>query len=280
MYKNILVFIVVIIPVLFQYFGFGSVGEYFQIHFLDIGQGDSILLVTPDDKYILVDGGPDEKVIEQLGKVLPFWQRKLDYVIASHSDADHITGLVDVVSRYEVENFIYNGEQKNTLTYRKLMNVLEEKGVNINLASADNDFYIGCCVYIDVLWPLKDYDENLGSNDSSVAFIVSYKDFNVYLAGDLSSRYEVEMLNESKKVFEVEVQKVSHHGSRTSSSKELLEIIDPEISIISVGRDNSYGHPHREVLNIMEELHIPVYLTSELGNITILSDGKKYYMKI
>lgn len=276
MLKNLLVLITIIVFLGYYYFTV-SRENYFQVHFLDVGQGDSILLVTPDKEYILIDGGPSGHVIEQLGQTIPFWQNTLDYVVATHGDADHVTGLVDVLERYNVENFIYNGEQKNTLVYKKLMYLVEKRNSNTIQATSETDFLIGCCLYIDMMWPHNGYEEGLGSNDSSVAFIASYGEFDVYLAGDLSSQYEIQML--SGRESDIEIHKTSHHGSKTSSPAGLFELINPEISIISAAEDNRYGHPHSEVLTVLEREKIQVYRTDHHGKISIFSDGKDYFVK-
>lgn len=274
--KNLLVLIIVIVFLGYYYFAV-SRENYLQVHFLDVGQGDSVLLVTPDKEYILIDGGPSSGVIEQLGKTMPFWQNRLDYVVATHGDADHVTGLVDVLERYEVENFVYNGEQKNTLVYKRLMQLAKTNDANIIQATAESDFLVGCCLYIDMLWPVNGYDENLGSNDSSVALVASYGEFDVYLAGDLSSQYELQMLSGQK--YDIEIHKTSHHGSKTSSPPELFELINPEVSIISAAEDNRYGHPHNEVLTILNQERVRVYRTDEHGNVSIFSDGDNYFVK-
>ncbi len=276
MSRNLFTIITIIIFLGYYFFTIHR-EDRLQVHFFDVGQGDSILLITPDKKYILVDGGPGDEVMEGLGKTIPFWQDRFDYVIATHGDSDHITGLVDVFERYGVDNFIYNGEQKDTLVYKKLMNLVNESGADIIKTTSKNDLQIGCCLYIDMLWPIEGYDETLGSNDSSVSFVASYKEFDIYLAGDLSSSYELQML--SSKNYDVEVHKASHHGSKTGSPEELFGLIQPDISIISAGKDNRYGHPHKEVLEVLKQNNIMYYRTDYYGNISIFTNGVSYTVK-
>lgn len=250
----------------------------FKIHFLDVGQGDAILIVTPDSKYILVDGGVSgTQLLEELGNVMPFWERNIDYVVATHGDADHITGLVDVAERYRVGQFIHNGKDKQTLTYKTLIKNFEKNGVTINSVDDKDDFSVGCCVWIDTIWPKSNANSDLSDNDTSVSMIVDYKNFEVYLAGDLSAEYEIEAV-ETVDV-DIELFKASHHGSKSSTSVALIEKLTPEIAILSYGKDNKYGHPHPEVLNILKEMNLKMLSTEELGTISMESDGKDYWIK-
>jgi len=276
MSRNLLV-LITIMAFLAYYFLTVTQEDRLQVHFFDVGQGDSILFITPDKKYVLVDGGPGSDVMEGLGKTVPFWQDKLDYVIATHGDSDHITGLVDVFERYRVENFVYNGEQKNTLVYKRLMQLVDGSNAKVINATSESDFFIGCCLYIDMLWPTDGYDDVLGSNDSSVSFVASYGEFDIYLAGDLSSQYEIQML--SSQNYDIEVHKASHHGSKSSSPLGLFELLNPDVSVISAGEDNRYGHPHNDVLAVLQQAGVQVYRTDYHGNISIFSNGKDYILE-
>lgn len=276
MSKNFLV-IVLSILFLFSYYLSFSRETRLQIHFLDVGQGDSILMVTPDKKYILVDGGPSGQVVEELAKFIPFWQRRLDYVVATHGDADHVTGLVDVFERYDVGTFVYNGEQKETIVYRRLMELVDLEEADTVSVTDKTDFVIGCCLSIDMLWPTTGFDEVLGSNDSSVAFLATYREFDVYLAGDLSSEYELSMIKDLDK--KVEIHKASHHGSRSSTSEELVDRLRSEVTVISAGLDNRYSHPHEEVLGILSGNRSRVYRTDLHGSVSIYSDGSGFVVK-
>jgi len=249
-----------------------SAEDDLKVYFLDVGQGDSTLIVTNDGRKILIDGGPSEKVIEELGKVLPFWVNDIDLMIASHGDADHITGLVDVVERYKVKRFAYSGVSKDTLVFNRLFELLQASGTEIIQVRDNDDLKIGCCFNIDILWPKSGDISNLEQNDTSVSFIASYNKFDMYMAGDLSAKYEEEMLKDE--LTDVELMKISHHGSRSSTSEKLLTMVTPEIAVIPVGKDNRYGHPHKEVVKLIEEKRIKFYRTDLSGIVTVSSDGK------
>lgn len=249
--------------------------EGLVVQVLDVGQGDAIVIRTNDNKYILIDGGPGGLVMEQLGKVLPFWQKTFDLVIATHGDADHISGLVEVMNRYDVKVFVFNGEQKETDVFSELKRRADLYQVNVQQARPDNDIKVGCCVKFDILWPsIEKRYSDLSGNDNSVSLIASYGNFDMYFAGDLSSKYEEEMLDNVPR--DVEVMKLSHHGSKTSTSQEVVELLTPEKAVVSVGKDNSYGHPNMEVINRLNSIGVPLHRTDEEGIITITSDGNTF----
>ncbi len=275
MTKNLLITAVTLILLLNNVRGYSIEGITIQV--LDVGQGDAIVIRTNDDKYILIDGGPGELVMEQLGKAMPFWQKTFDLVVATHGDADHISGLVEVMDRYKVKVFVYNGEQKNNDVFTELMRRADFHNVRVEEANAGKDIQVGCCVNLDLLWPsMKKQNSELVGNDRSIAFIMSYENFDMYFAGDLSFEYEEEMLNMVPR--DVEVMKLSHHGSKTSTSKELLELLTPEKAIVSVGKDNTYGHPSNEVLDSIRATGAAIHRTDEEGIITISTNGNSFYV--
>ena len=274
MTKNILIIIMTLILLLNNlYRGYSIEGLVIQV--LDVGQGDAIVIRTKDDKYILIDGGPGELVMEQLGKVMPFWQKTFDLVVATHGDADHISGLVEVMNRYDIKDFVHNGEQKDTNVYIELMRRAEVHNVSVEEVNAGKDIQVGCCLNLEILWPsIKKQNMELVGNDRSVSFVMSYGNFDMYFAGDLSFEYEEEMLNMLPR--DVEVIKISHHGSKTSTSRELVQLLTPEKAIVSVGKNNTYGHPSSEVLDTLRAAGASIHRTDKEGTITILTNGKTF----
>lgn len=271
-----LIFLVLITSqILINIFEHSTPSEMY-LHLLNVGQGDSILLKTIDRKYILIDGGPNSNVIDEMADFLPFWETRLDYVIATHGDADHIGGLVEVFERYRVDNFIYNGEEKQTLMFNQLLENVKKNNNKIIRAEAGQHIQVGCCSLLEILWPNKNPPQD--SNDKSVAMIFKYKDFDIYLAGDLGYEIEEEITTGLEK--SIEVMKLSHHGSRTSTSEKTLTNISPEIGLISLGRNNKFGHPHEEVTNLLKEHNINILRTDLHGTISISSDGSSGRMKI
>jgi len=270
--KNLIIILLVILYPASVWLDHTQVHEL-EIFFLDIGQGDSILVKTPDDHYLLVDGGLGVDVLARLGDVLPFWQRELDVIIATHPDADHIGGLEYLFGRYEIGQIYYNNFEGGSLLSQEFYRKGQEYST---IAGIDelSDFRLGCCVEVDILWPLVNQDlEQLETNDTSVAFVLSYLQFDIFMAGDLPSKYE-EMLALPEQA--IEVLKVGHHGNKTSTSVEFLADLKPKLAVISCGRDNKFGHPHAEVLKNLQNLAVMTIRTDQLGTIKLYSDGQSY----
>ncbi len=244
-----------------------------HIYFLDIGQGDSILVRSPDRKYILIDGGPDDTVLSELNDTLPVFVKKIDLVILTHPDSDHITGLVEVLKYYNVEKVAFNPVDKSTNIYSEFVGTIEDKNIeNIELRD-DDDFKFGCCIDVDVLWPEKGDDLNKIQpvNNISIAIKLTYGDFEAILAGDLESASEAQITNHND--IDADLLKVNHHGSNTSSIEPFLREISPELAVIQVGANNKFGHPTGETLEKLKDIGAGVYRNDLNGKIEIQSDG-------
>jgi len=220
----------------------------FHIYFLDVDQGDSILIKTPQDHHILIDGGPKTFVLEQLGEVMPFFDREIDLMILTHPHADHMEGLVEVLKRYKVRNVLITGVIFFDDTYKEFLKEINALDIPIFVADSKTDFVFDD-VFIDVLYPFKpiagsSYDN---VNNSSVGIAVVYKDKKILLFGDLEEEIE-QMLLKTFLPRDVDIYKASHHGSRTASSIEFLKRISPKEVVIQVGKNNQFKHPHPETI--------------------------------
>lgn len=226
-----------------------------RVYFLDVGQGDSILIDTPSRKQILIDGGKNRKVLSEIGKVLPFNDRYIDVVIATHPDADHVGGLVAVAERYEV-------------------------GLNLDQNSARRGQIInfGDGTVLTILFPDRDVS-TWETNDGSVVARLDYGESSFLFTGDATIRTENILMNENKNTLDVDVLKAGHHGSRTSTSLMFAEAVSPEHAVISAGKDNTYGHPHQEVLNILNRVGARIVSTAEEGTIKFETDGEEIEVK-
>ncbi|MFH1533530.1 MAG: ComEC/Rec2 family competence protein [Nitrospirota bacterium] len=242
--------------------------DRFHIYFLDVGQGDATFVKTPFGHKILIDGGPNNYVIEELGKVLPFFDKTIDLVVLTHPHADHIDGLVEVLKRFDVENVVMTGVYCGDSTYLEFLRVLEEQGVRVFFAESGMGFLFGD-VEVGVLYPAESFFgksfENI--NNSSLVVKVSYGDENILFTGDLEMEGESE-LAESGLLDNVDVYQVGHHGSKTASSLPFLAKISPEIAVISCGKDNKFNHPHVEALENLEMAGVEeVYRTDLEGTV-------------
>lgn len=241
-----------------------------MIDFLDIGQGDAILITTPSLETILIDGGPDTTVLEELGEVMPFLHRRLDLVVLTHPHADHVTGLIQVLRRYEVGAVLLSGVNYDSSLYTAFLDEVARQHIPFTIAEASDDWRFGE-VTLDVLYPFEPLTgtslEN--ANNASVVIMVEYGDHRLLLSGDAEQAVETELLA-SKVDVDADIFKAGHHGSRTSSTEPFLDAVTPEIAIIQCGTENEYGHPHVETLTHLQERGIEFYRNDLHGRIRVV----------
>ncbi len=246
-----------------------------KVAFLDIGQGDSIYIEAPNGKQMLIDAGPGPGVTSKLAEVMPFADRSLDLVLATHTDADHIGGLPTVLDKYEVGQIIDNGSINTTKTYKNLEEKIKEKNIKKLIARQGMKIILDKehNIYFDILFPDRDVS-NLDSNDGSIVGKLVYGNESFMFTGDATKYTEnIIMNNENKETLSSKVLKIGHHGSKHSSSESWLEVVNPEVVVISAGLKNRYGHPHQDVLDRLNNLHIPYLGTYQRGTIIFKTDG-------
>jgi len=238
---------------------------------LDVGQGDSILITTPLHQRILVDGGPDMALLERLGEELPFFDRRIDLLILTHQDSDHITALPALLDRYNISHALLTGTANMNSRYAAFLDGIKQSGAAIIIADAEHDIDFGGGVLLDILWPIASLfgEEVQQVNNASVVAKLTYKDHGLLLTGDIEEKTEEELLKAGYDL-RADVLKVPHHGSKTSSSTGFLLAVDPDLALISVGKENTYGHPHPSVLARYQKLGIPVRRTDQEGSIEIV----------
>jgi len=255
-----------------------------HIFVLDIGQGDAILVQTPTNERILIDGGPNDKVLQQLGKVMPFYEKTIDVMILSHPHADHINGLIEVLKRYKVKTVIMSGASYGYAGYATFLEEVFKRNVAMVYAAATMDetpvdYRLGS-VTLDMIFPFKSEQgrsfEN--QNNGSVVLRLLYGEKAFYFSGDLEIEGE-EKLAESNLDLHADFFKAGHHGSRTSSSPALLDRIQPEYAAISCGVDNQFHHPHPITLQHFRERKITTYRTDLDGIIEAASNGENLRLK-
>ncbi|MBN8724568.1 MAG: MBL fold metallo-hydrolase [Acidobacteria bacterium] len=252
-----------------------------KVHMLDIGQGDSILIVTPEKKAILVDAGlvkAGDKVIETLEK---YGISQIDLMVATHPHADHIGGMPKVLKAVPVKAFLDSGQEHPTATYEKLLTTVKEEVGKLTVARAGQNFELDSGIKIKILGPSKPLLEKVSGsveNANSVIMLLTYGDFRMIFTGDSEDETE-ERLLEKNFDLKAQVLKVAHHGSQYASSDEFLEKVSPEVALISCGEDNNYGHPSPPTLEKFKKAKVKVYRTDLQGEITVISDGKNYQVK-
>ncbi|MCY4527601.1 MAG: DNA internalization-related competence protein ComEC/Rec2 [Chloroflexi bacterium] len=248
-----------------------------HVVFADVGNGDSTLIISPSGRQVLVDGGPDARdATRLLGSALPFWDRSLDVVVLTHGHADHITGLLDVLRRYDVGHIVERNAEYTTPDYQSWRHAVGDEDSVATQARTNQLIDLGDGATIEVLHPSETLMTGTDSdlNNASIVLRVVYGDVSFLLTGDIFVEAEREMLSRGVDVRST-VLKVPHHGSRTSSSPEFVEQVAPSVAVISVGADNRFGHPHAEPLEVLRR-HAPaarVMTTRDHGTIRFATDG-------
>ena len=239
-----------------------------ELVFFDVGQGDAIFFETPQGHQVLIDGGPDSKVLSRLGEVMPFWDKTLDLVVLTHPDADHVTGLIAVFASYEVKNVLWTKKRKDTRAFEAFKRALEKEGAHEILAQAGQRIvFAGSKAVLEILYPGEEIDiQKKKSNESTIILRLVYGEHKALFLGDTVKKIERELVKAEREL-EANILKVAHHGSKTSTARELLETVRPEIAVISVGKDNRYGHPTQETLASLAEYGIEVRRTDQEGTI-------------
>jgi len=243
-------------------------GQELQVYFLDVGQGDATLFITPSKQKILIDGGPGNSVLTKLGEILPFHDRQIDLLILTHPHADHLDGLLEVLKRYQVRILLLNPVYYSNGSYLELWQTLEKSSTQVWRAESKTDFELVDQIKLDVLFP---YSVQLGLsyknvNNASVIFKLTYGNTTFLLAGDAEREVE-DLLLANNTELSANYFKLSHHGSRTANQLAFLRSINPRLVVISTGRDNKFGHPHAETSQTLAALNLPAWITSNTGSL-------------
>ena len=254
-------------------------GGLLTVAFLDVGQGDAALIESPTGTQVLIDaGGPDRSVLRALGRVMPFFDRSIDVVIATHPDQDHIGGLPEVLARYRISHILEPGVAAETAVYDAFEERVEDEGAEHVLARRGTRVELGGGVFLDILFPDRD-TTGLETNTASIVAKLSYGTTSFLLTGDSPKQIEEYLATLDGAALDVDVLKVGHHGSKTSTSDHLLGLASPAYAVLSAGKDNRYGHPHQEVLDALGRFGIETVGTYERGTIVFESDGREVRLR-
>lgn len=254
-----------------------------EINFVDVGQGDCTYIKTPNGKNIIIDGGEGNTRKYDYGKnvVLPYLLdkgvKKIDYLIATHADSDHIGGLFAIIENLKVENIIIGIQPESSEQYMNLLNISKKKKINILNLKAGDKMKIDEEIFINVLWPIKNklVEEN-ALNNNSLVFKFVYNDFSCLFTGDIEEIAEKQIVEEYENLdlLKSNILKVAHHGSKTSSIDSFVEEVKPRIALIGVGIDNKFGHPNSEIISKLETMGTRIYRTDKNGEINVYVDNK------
>ena len=247
-----------------------------KIYFLDVGQGDCTLIRTPYGKNIIIDGGDGNSDKYDYGEkvVYPYLLdrriKKIDYLVASHADSDHMGGLIYILENMKVEQILLGIQSQESNQLKDLIDIANKKKVKIIILKAGDEIKIDKDIRIKVLFPIKNnliLENSL--NNNSLVFKLKYNNFSMLFTGDIEEIAENELINLYKDNLKSTILKIAHHGSKSSSSKEFLKSVSPQIAVIGVGKKNKYGHPNEEVLLRLKNYGINIYRTDESGEIEI-----------
>jgi len=254
-----------------------------HVSFLDVGQGDAILVRTPNHQNILIDGGPDPRRINlTLGEKLPFWDKTIHLMVSTQPQTDHIAGLVEVLHRYKVKQVLEPGVPYDSAAYQEWLAVVEQQEIKHAIARAGQEIDLGEGIKLRILNPPLHLFQGTSSDvdNNGIALRLSYGKVSFLFTADIREEAEFELVRQRLGLRST-VLKVAHHGSKTSTCPQFLAVTNPEIAVISVGADNPFGHPSPGVVQRLEkELgEDAVYLTSEKGTIELITDGEKLWVK-
>lgn len=248
-------------------------GRELEVYFLDVGQGDAIFIQAPGGNQVLIDGGPNKAVLGELARVMPFYDRSIDMVIESHPDSDHIGGLPEVLNRYDVGMVMESGVNSDSAVYLETEKIINKKNIKKVLARRGIRINLDDGAFLDILFPDRD-PSGWDTNDASIIAKLQYGGKSFLFTGDSPQKVEKYLVSLGGKNLDSDVLKVGHHGSKTSSSEEFLGYISPEYVVISVGKDNRYGHPHQEILDRLAKFGVKILRTDESGTIKIKTNGE------
>src|SRR3989339_430363 len=235
LHKILIIFGIVLILSGVFYFAFNRAladSSSLEVSFLNVGQGDAILIETPEGQNILIDGGPDKKVIDCLSEEFPFWDRTIDLMILTHPHDDHVRGLIDVLQRYNVKKVLYTGAEDGAAAYNAWKNLIKELAIPLVIIDRPQIVNLGKNCFLDILYPRTSF---LGK--------------------------------EEKKDLRADILKIGHHGSNNASSEYFLQIISPKEAVIQVGAENDFGHPTLRILRRLEKMNISIFRNDKDGTV-------------
>jgi competence protein ComEC len=272
--RTIASLVVIIFLTLTGYVAFFANDRSAEIYFFDIGQGDSSLIVLPNDIQILIDGGPNMAILEKVSKAIPVYDRTIEYIILSHPHSDHLSGIVEVLKRYDVGLLIHNGVTRDNLNlYNDFEEIINKKNIKTHIVKEKMEIKFNETSYMEFYYP--DASKEFGRGDINASSIVNRLTFGgvrVLFTGDIPRDVERYLIEKGEGI-EADILKVAHQGSRTSSEEDFIIGVSPIFSVIMVGADNQYGHPHQKVLKTLERFGGEVLRTDIEGDILFKTDG-------
>lgn len=250
--------------------------DYFTVHFLDVGQGDAVLIQTPDGTEIVIDGGSSRAVLREIAAQQTWHDRQIELVIATHADEDHVGGLTDVLEQYNVDMILEtqaDGASPGAQAFAEA--VVTEDAVTV-YAQAGQVIQLGASTTIEILSPATD-TENWSTNAASIIVRITYGQTSVLLTGDAPANIEDYLVSTYGEDLQSDILKLGHHGSKTSTSELFLDTVQPQYAVVSAAIDSQYGHPHQEVISRVFARGIRTFHTGTDGTVSFYSDGMEVW---
>lgn len=245
-----------------------------EVHFIDVGQGDSILIQTPQNKNILIDGGPPdagERIVSYLKKE---GIKSIDLLVVTHPDVDHIGGLPHVMGQIPIKKIVDSGKLHTTRTYGKYVRQIRKQEIPVQIAKIDDQLKVDSELKIQIL---NAFEKMKTNNQSSIVLKLTYNKMDFLLMSDVEIEQEKEFIK--KHNLQAEILKVAHHGSNTSTSLGFLKEVSPQVAILTYSKQNDYGHPVDRVIRNLTKVNSFIYSTAAFGNIVIRTDGINYLVE-
>jgi competence protein ComEC len=276
----LLLVLIFLVSFLFKQIDFET-EEVLEVYFLDVGQGDAIFVNASNGEQILIDAGRGDKVLDELGKVMNFADKKIDTLIISHGDLDHIGGLFEIIDIYDVEKILRSNVKIESQFEERLLRTADQYGIEIVEIKSGDTIIIDPKrqIYFDVLHPPTNPKEDFDRNENSLVLRLVFGQSEFLLTGDATKETENTLLNYYGESINSDVLKVGHHGSKSSTSQTFLDNVSPNFAVISYG-ENSYGHPHEEVIENLKEDGIEIFETKKSGTIGFETDGEQLLVEI
>jgi len=248
-----------------------------RVYYLNVGQGDAIYIRTPSGSDILIDGGPDSSILNELGAVMPFWDRQIDLMILTHPHSDHVLGLIEVLRRYQVRKVLYTGALHTAPDYIEWLKEIKRQQIPLEIVDEVSGISLDQGIELKFLYPTKSFlnKKVLNLNNTSIVSQLRYNKTIFLFTGDIERDVESELLENDQLSLKSDVLKVAHHGSESSSSLDFIHAVSPSIAIISCGQDNPFNHPHGQTLFNLKNNVDQILRTDIEGRVSLFSDGEK-----
>lgn len=239
------------------------------LHVIDVGQGDSMLIETPLGKYILIDGGPPEAGKEVVAYLKSLQIEQIDLLVATHPDIDHIGGLIDVMDSITIKSILDSGKRHTTKTYARYIKQIIKHNIPLRIAKKNQSIDIDPTIDMTVL---NTHEPKKNNNQSSIVLHILFQDIDLLLLGDIEKKQEEELVRSYQ--LDAQIVKIAHHGSKTSSSMTMLKELNPEIAILTYGKQNEFGHPVHRVIDHLNQIDAHIYSTAVFGHVVMRTNGE------